>query len=133
MKKLLYIEHKSEQADRGPAWIGLAALSKSGRTVYFNGRALKRADVGSSGNHYCLETGDAFWVSGPKRSGGDRHWAGGGIVLVQQQALAEYLTLRDITSLNPKHHRVSHDIQPTDISKFTELDNHPLNPNLDGE
>jgi len=35
-KKMLYIEFKTDQNDRGPAWIGLAALSGSGRTIYFN-------------------------------------------------------------------------------------------------
>ena len=40
--KLLYIEHKTGQGEIGPAWIGHATLSRSGQTVYFHGRALKR-------------------------------------------------------------------------------------------
>ena len=39
--KLRYIELKSGFGDNGSAWIGMAEFSKSGRTVYFNGKALK--------------------------------------------------------------------------------------------
>jgi len=41
-QELLYIELKADHSDRGPAWIGLATLSRSARTVYFHGKALKR-------------------------------------------------------------------------------------------
>jgi hypothetical protein len=39
---LKYIEQKAGHADNGPAWIARVTFSKSGRTVYFNGMALKR-------------------------------------------------------------------------------------------
>jgi len=126
-QKLLYIEHKSGKRDRGPAWIGLATLSRSGQTVYFNGRALKRSGgQGTSGNHYCLESGDEFWVSGPKKDGSDRHWAGRGQVLIEARAVAEYLALRRLTKLDPKHHRVTSEVSATDISKFNDLENQTL-------
>jgi hypothetical protein len=38
-----YIELKSGYHDDGPAWIARVLVSKSGRTVYFNGKALKRS------------------------------------------------------------------------------------------
>ncbi len=123
-QKLLYIELKSGQADHGPAWIGLATLSKSGRTVYFNGRALKRsAGGGVSGNHNCIETGDEFWVSGPKKNGCDRHWAGGGLVLVAADAVSEYLAFRGLEELDPKQHRATSDVLTTDIKKFSDIEN----------
>ncbi len=126
-QKLLYMELKSERADCGPAWIGLATLSKSGRTVYFNGRALKRAVGGGvSGNHYCVETGDEFWVSAPKRNGLDRHWAGGGIVLVAADSVSEYLAFRGWDKIDPKQHRATSDIVVTDIEKFTDIENQTL-------
>jgi len=37
-----YIELKSSHSDDGPAWIGYATQSKSGRTLYFNGRGLAK-------------------------------------------------------------------------------------------
>ena len=62
---LKYIELKTGFADNGPAWIARVKLSKSGRTVYFNGHALKRAGGGlPGGNQYDLATGQAYWVSG---------------------------------------------------------------------
>ena len=58
----------------GPAWIARVKLSKSGRIVYFNGKALKRAIGGGiSGNHVDLQTGEEYWVSGVKKDGLDRH------------------------------------------------------------
>ena len=39
---LRYVELKSGYADNGPAWIGYVTPSKSGRTLYFNGRALRK-------------------------------------------------------------------------------------------
>ena len=61
-----YIELKSGYADDGPAWIGRVKLSRSGRTLYFNGLALQKwyadrlADV---------ETGQRYWVSRLKKNG----------------------------------------------------------------
>ncbi len=70
---LKYIELKSGYSDNGPAWIARVTLSRSGRTVYVNGKALKRASAGMiSGNHFDLETGEEYWVSGIKRDGLDR-------------------------------------------------------------
>lgn len=120
---LLYIELKSGQGDRGPAWIGLARLSKSGRTVYFDGHALKRHGRGGMGNHYCLESGAEYWVSGPKKDGHDRHWAGSGPVMVEARAAAEYLAFRGLSRLDPKRHLVTDDVCATDVSKFNELEN----------
>ena len=125
MKKLLYIECKSSGGHRGDAWIGLATLSRSGRTVYFNGRGLKRQSGMTSGNHYCIETLAEYWVSGPKKNGEDRHWAGGGTVRVEAAALDAYLEFRGQPGLSPRTHVVDHDVKPTDIERLTELQNEP--------
>lgn len=126
-QELLYIELKSGHGDCGPAWIGHATLSKTGRTVYFNGRALKRSGgQGVSGNHYCLETGDEYWVSGVKRDGCDRHWAGSGPIMIDARVVAEYLAFRGLSRLDPTHHRIVSDIQETDIAKFHDLENQTL-------
>jgi len=73
-----YIELKTGYNDNGPAWIGRVQVSRSGQTVYFNGRAFKRRGGGASGNHFDVETGDNYWISGVKKDGRDRHWAGSG-------------------------------------------------------
>ena len=43
---LKYIELKSGYNGDGPAWIARVKMSQSGRTVYFNGRALKQGSGG---------------------------------------------------------------------------------------
>jgi hypothetical protein len=62
-----YIELKSGYHDDGPEWIARVAVSKSGRTLYFNGMALKRSTQLASGNYYDIETSDSYWVSGVKK------------------------------------------------------------------
>ena len=125
--QLIYIEHKSGYGDAGPAWITRARLSKSGRTVYFNGRALKRlGGRGISGNYYCMETGDEFWVSGVKVDGGDRHWAGHGPVMVDRRVVQDYLALRGLSALDPGAYPVVADITDTDVSRFHDLENETL-------
>nr|WP_315475877.1 hypothetical protein [uncultured Undibacterium sp.] len=99
-------------------------LSKSKTTVYFNGRALKKAAGGGvSGNYVDLESGDEFWISGVKKNGGDRHWAGSGIVLVEAAAVEEYLALRKLQALDRKSHEVTDQIIQTDVSKFKDIEN----------
>lgn len=122
--QLIYIEHKTGYDDAGPAWITRARLSKSGRTVYFNGRALKRlGGRGVSGNYFCLETGDEFWVSGVKLSGRDRHWAGHGPVMVDERVVQDYLALRGLSALAPVAYHVVSDIKDTDVTRLDDLEN----------
>jgi hypothetical protein len=122
---LKYIELKTGFNDNGPAWIARVRLSKSGRTIYFDGRALKQGSSGS-GNFTDLQTGESFWVSGVKRDGADRHWAGGGKVLIEAAAVEEYLSLLGRTELDRSRYVVTHDIRQTDPSAFVELENKPL-------
>lgn len=125
---LKYVELKSGHGDSGPAWIGYAQLSRSGQTVYFNGKALKRAKGGGiSGNYFDIETGEEYWVSGVKKNGQDRHWAGSGIVMVEAAALAEYLSVTGLPFLNPKTHSVIEALAPTDPANFLQLENEKLN------
>ena len=75
---LRYIELKTGHNDNGPAWIGYVKVSRSGRTVYFNAKAFKRTTQGASSNYYDIETQEHYWISGIKKNGRDRHWAGSG-------------------------------------------------------
>ena len=104
--RLIYVELKSGHGDRGPAWIGYGEYSKSGRTVYFNDQAFQSGKGRGIGNFHDLESGEGYWISGIKREGGDRHWAGGGIISVDRDALDDYLALRDFTELNPRRYKV---------------------------
>ena len=122
---LRYIELKTGYHDDGPAWIARVELSRSGQTLYFDGKALKRGG-GGPGNYYDLETGERYWVSGVKKRGGDRHWAGSGEITIEARAVAEYLKLVGEQELDRRRFVVSDAIAPPDSAKFHELENKPL-------
>ena len=74
--RVMYIERKSGHHDDGPARIGRVSFSQTGRTIYYKGRSfrsLKGSGIGA--NYFDVETGEEYWISGPKRNGEDRHWA----------------------------------------------------------
>ena len=127
MKRLRYIELKSGYSDNGPAWIGHVTPSKTGRTLYFNGRALmklKGQRRGESGGNYVdMETGESFWVSGVKKKGEDRHWAGSGRVLLEAAALSDYLKAIGAKTLDRSRCKVTDDIRQTDVKKISQLAN----------
>ena len=129
MKILRYIELKSGHADTGPAWIAYVERSHTGRTLYFNGRGLlklkgqRRGDSG--GNYIDMATGESFWVSGVKKNGQDRHWAGSGKVLVEAAALDEYLETIKAGALDPRRCKVTNSIRQTDIGSLSRLANSP--------
>ena len=93
-----YIELKSGCSDDGPAWIGNVKESKTGKTVYFNGHAFQKRQ-GIQGNYYDVETGEEYWISGVKRNGQDRHWAGHGKVIIDRKCIEEYLSIVSMASL----------------------------------
>ncbi|WP_179336288.1 hypothetical protein [Winogradskyella costae] len=125
--ELKYIELKSGFGDTGPAWIGMAEFSKSGRTVYFNGKALKNSNAqGIAGNFYDIENGDEYWISGIKKNGTHRHWAGGGKIMIDRKVVDLYLSLVDFNDLDKKRFELV-DIFPTDKQRFAELENQKLN------
>ena len=129
VKLLRYIELKSGNSDNGPAWIGYVIPSKTGRTLYFNGRALmklKGQRRGESGGNYVdMQTGESFWVSGVKKNGEDRHWAGSGRVLIEAAALSQYLELIGASTFDRTRCEVTNTIRQTDIKKLSELANAP--------
>ena len=88
--RIMYIECKAGSLT-GSARIGRVTLSKSGRTLYYRGltfQSLKGA--GFKSNYYCLETGVDYWISGPKRRGGDRMYGSVLPVEIDQDVRAEY-------------------------------------------
>lgn len=120
---LKYIELKSGYNDDGPAWIARVKLSKSGRTIYFDGRALKQSGRGASGNFVDRATGERFWVSNVKREGTDRHWAGSGKVLVEAAAVDEYLAIIGECELDAARFMVTTDIRATNPADFVDAHN----------
>ena len=66
----MYIEDKSAGLT-GPARIGRVRFSKRGGTLSYQNRAFQRGR-GFKHNYIDIETGDPFWISGPRRDGRDR-------------------------------------------------------------
>src|SRR5678815_3774928 len=125
---LMYIELKTGFADNGPAWIGYAITSKSGKSMYLNGRALRKV---SRGRYSDVETNEIYWVSGVKKNGANRHWAGRGKVLVEARAVNEYLAILGERKLAPSKYGVFEAKTDIDLSKFHRLANEKLGHDLD--
>jgi hypothetical protein len=127
MNVLKYIEKCTGTSHNGPAWVAYVQTSKTGRTIYFNGRALQRAAKGhGQGNHFDVETGEAYWVSGVKTRGSNRHWAGSGHILVEESAVPELLALLGVQALDTSAFRITPDLPRTDPQKFNALSNERL-------
>lgn len=123
--KIRYIENKSS-GHHGSAWIGLVEFSKSGQTVYFNNKALKKLKIpGISGNHFDIETGEEYWVSGVKKNGQDRHQFGGGKIMIDRKSVPEYLKLVDFTVLDENTFTLI-DFAKTDKQRFNEIENEEI-------
>jgi hypothetical protein len=94
MKRIMYVENKSEGLD-GPGRIGWVGFSKSGRSFYYKGRRLQKTKSGYKHNCFDAETGESFWVSGPKEDGSDKLY--GGVVEIDDDAREDYwTTIRDL-------------------------------------
>jgi|SRR3989339_568534 len=124
--QIMYIELKSGQSDKGPAWIGKVEFSKTGKTIYFNGLAFKKMTgtafaYSDSSNYYDLENREGYWISGVKKNGQDRHWAGGGKIMIDEGIIEEYLRLVDFDTIDPNNFDLV-DIKPTDKKKFMDLE-----------
>ena len=82
----MYIENKSDAPD-GEGRIGLVELSKSKSSFKYKGKSLKKVR-GYKYNCICEETGEQYWVSGPKKNGQDKLY--GGIVSIDDDVREEY-------------------------------------------
>lgn len=122
--EIKYIEIKSGFSDDGPAWIGLASFSKSGKTIYFDGKAFQTLNGnGIAGNYFDIETGDEYWISGVKKNQSDRHKFGGGNIFVEKRILNEYLKIINTQSLNSKLYEIIEVDEEIPISKINEIEN----------
>ena len=120
---LKYIELKTGYADNGPAWIGKVKISRTGTTLYFNDHAFQKYN-GISGNYVDIESGEEYWISGVKKDGQDRHWAGHGKVMIDPKIVDDYLKFIGQEKLDPSQYTVIpiEDVFP--IERITRLLNH---------
>lgn len=120
--EIKYIELKSGYHDDGPAWIGMVEFSKTGQTIYFNGQAFK-----GNGHGLCfdIETKDTYWISGIKKEGQNRHWAGKGKIMIDKLVVDDYLKLKGWPCLDLNKYELV-DISKTDKQRFVAIENASL-------
>lgn len=94
--RIMYIEDKSEGLE-GAARIGRVYYSKSAKTLYYRGRKFQSLKGGGfKANYYDVETGDEFWISGPRKDRNDRLYGGNRGVEIDEDVREEYFSyLRD--------------------------------------
>ena len=69
--RIMYIENKSEGLN-GPARIGRVFFNRTGKTLRYGGRKFQSLKGGYKANYFDIETGERFWISGPRKDGLDR-------------------------------------------------------------
>ncbi|WP_444901368.1 hypothetical protein ACJJIG_17630 [Microbulbifer sp. SSSA007] len=88
--KIMYIEDKSGGLE-GEARIGRVYLSKSGKTLYYRGmkfQSLKGS--GFKANYFEVESGDHYWISGPRKDKNDHLYGGNSGVEIDNDVHEEY-------------------------------------------
>ncbi len=120
--RLMYIELKSGYSDNGPAWIGIATFSRTKTTIYFNNKAFKKGG-GTYSNFHDIETGEEYWISGIKKNGDDRHWAGNGKILIDKKVVDDYLRITGEEKLDKSKFEITEINETRDKKDFVEIEN----------
>jgi hypothetical protein len=73
--RIMYIENKSASLN-GPARIGRVTFSKTGKSISYGVRTFQSLKgSGFKANYFDTDTGEKFWISGPRKDGEDRLYA----------------------------------------------------------
>ncbi len=122
--EIKYIELKTGFSDNGPAWIGLVSFSKSGRTLYFDGKAFQSLNGnGINGNYFEIESGNEYWISGVKKNQSDRHIYGDGKIYVEKRILNDYLKIINQQSLKDKDYQMIEVEEEIPTERINKLEN----------
>ncbi len=90
--RIMYIERKAGGLT-GSARIGRVTFSKTGRTLYYAGKRFQSLrGSGFKANHFEVESGEEYWISGPRRDGADRLYGERTPVEIDEDAREEYWT-----------------------------------------
>lgn len=91
--RIMYVEYKGDGLE-GPARIGRVYFSKSGKSIYYKGKCFQTcAGRGYKYNYFDVETGDHYWISGPRKDQNDRLYGGSRGVVIDDDVREEYLKL----------------------------------------
>ncbi len=98
--RIMYIERKL--GVDGIGRIGRVTFSQTGRTLYYGGREFIRIKSYKA-NHMDIETREEYWISGPKKNGGDT--LHGGAIRIDDDVREEYwCRIRNLPDL--KHQKI---------------------------
>lgn len=101
----MYIENKGgEFVDRygygpeseggglhGSARIGRVTFSRTGSTLHYREKSFQSLKGrGFKANYFCLETGEQYWISGPRKDGTDRLYKSDWPVEIDEDVREEY-------------------------------------------
>jgi hypothetical protein len=86
----MYIEFKGDGLT-GCARIGRVCFSKSGKTVYYNGKQFRRCS-GFKANYYDVASNERYWISGCRGDGVDRLYGESTPVEIDDDVRDEYWT-----------------------------------------
>ena len=85
--RIMYIERGGGLSF--PGRIGRVRYSKTGRTLYYGDVTLQSLNgAGYKTTHFDVETGEEYWVSGPRRDGNDPLYPG--VVEIDEDVREEY-------------------------------------------
>jgi len=89
--KIMYIEDKSAGLE-GEARIGRVYFSKSGKTLYYRGHKFQSLKgSGFKAKYFEVETGNHYWISGPRKDQNDRLYGGNRGVEIDGDIREEYI------------------------------------------
>lgn len=91
--RIMYIEDKSSGLE-GDARIGRVYFSKTGKTLYYQGRRFQSLKgMGFKANYIDVDSGEEFWISGPKKDRNDRLYGGQLRVEIDENVKEEYFKI----------------------------------------
>ena len=77
----------------GSARIGRVTFSRTGATLHYRGKSFARlGGHGFKANYFDLETGEQYWISGPRRDGTDRLYKSDWPIEIDEDVREEYWT-----------------------------------------
>jgi hypothetical protein len=77
----------------GSARIGRVTFSRTGATLHYKGKSFQRlSGSGFKTNYFDIETGEQYWISGPRRDGVDRLYKSDWPVEIDDDVREEYWT-----------------------------------------
>lgn len=89
--RIMYIENKQELS--GEARIGRVQFSKTGKSVYYQGKTYQTlAGRGFKSNYFEVETKVQYWISGCRKDGEDRLYGERLPIYIDDDIREEYWT-----------------------------------------